>query len=149
MLKILSSIYISGSKKSILISIFGNKRLDSMFQVMWTYVELDSLILFILFYFIDQPQFSLHSLFPFPLLTSLLPWHTLLLQLHLDGVKPPMGINKTWHIKLKQDQTLPSPPHQGWTIPNSSKEPCDASGMVLVSLLGDHKRLNYGTVTQM
>lgn len=60
------------------------------------------------------------SLFSCSLLPTslLLPTYNPSLLLHSEGAKPPMGVNKTWHIKLKQDQAPPACFKAGQAIPS-------------------------------
>lgn len=66
-------------------------------------------------YFTYWPQLWFSPFFPVPSPTSLLP--TLLLCLHSDGGRPPLGVNKAWHFKLRQNQALPP----AWRLSESTQ----------------------------
>lgn len=58
--------------------------------------------------FTNQPQFPLPPLLQLPHPTSLLPIpYPLFFCLHSEGARPPMGINRAWHNKLRQNQAPP------------------------------------------
>lgn len=50
-----------------------------------------------------------------------LPPHPLLVHLCSERGRPPLGINKAWGIKLRQDQARPL--HQGWARVIGSQKP--------------------------